>query len=64
VEFEARRRDFVMARDEGFEVRLDADLVGQGRRTFEVEAHQIHHPPQFEIVEVHPAQIRLRIAPL
>jgi uncharacterized protein (TIGR00159 family) len=64
VEFEGRRRDFVMVPDEEFEVRIDADLVDQGRRTFELEADQVQHPPQLEIVGLSPSKIRLRIAPL
>ncbi len=64
VEFEGRRRDLVMVPEDELEVHIDADLVDQGRRTFELEAGQVQHPPELEIVGLSPSKIRLRIAPL
>jgi hypothetical protein len=61
VEFEGLRRDFVMAPDSEFQVHVDADLVGQGRRTFSVEAEQVDHPPELKIVGMEPIKVRLSI---
>lgn len=64
VEFEGKRRDFVMAPAAEFQVRVDADLVDQGRRTFVVEPEQVDHPPELEIVRLEPIKVRLRVEPL
>lgn len=61
VEFEGRRRDFVMAPEDEFAVRVDGDLVDQGRRTFSVEANQVEHPPELRIVGMNPIKVRLDI---
>jgi len=61
VEFEGRRRDFVMAPEDEFAVRVDGDLVDQGRRTFAVEATQVEHPPALRIVGMDPIKVRLDI---
>ena len=61
VEFEGLRRDWVMAADAGFEVRVDGDLVDQGRRTFSVARDQVAHPPELRVVGMTPAKVRLSI---
>ena len=61
VEFEGRRRDFVMAPEDEFAVRVDGDLVDQGRRTFAVEVTQVEHPPALRIVGMDPIKVRLDI---
>ncbi|MFK7895729.1 MAG: diadenylate cyclase [Myxococcota bacterium] len=61
VEFEGRRRDLALAPTEEFEVRVDADLVDQGRRTFSVEEGQVAHPESLRIVGLEPIKIRLNI---
>ncbi len=37
---------FVLAPEADFQVRVDGDLVGQGRRTFSVDEAQVDHPPE------------------
>jgi len=64
VEFEGRRRDFVMAPDDGFVVRVDGDLVDQGRRTFAVDPEQVEHPPALRIVGMDPIKVRLDVESL
>ena len=64
VEFEGRRRDFVMAPADEFVVRVDGDLVDQGRRTFAVEPAQVEHPPELRIVGMAPIKVRLDVEPL
>jgi hypothetical protein len=61
VEFEGLRRDFVMAPAADFQVRVDADLVEQGRRTFLVAEDQVDHPPELRIVGMEPIKVRLSI---
>jgi len=61
VEFEGRRRDFVMAPQGEFAVRVDGDLVDQGRRTFAVEAKQVEHPASLRIVAMDPIKVRLDV---
>ncbi|MEM9175620.1 MAG: diadenylate cyclase [Myxococcota bacterium] len=64
VEFEGRRRDFVIAPDDGFVVRVDGDLVDQGRRTFAVEPAQVEHPAALRIVGMAPIKVRLDVETL
>ena len=64
VEFEGRRRDFVMAPDDGFVVRVDGDLVDQGRRTFAVDPDKVEHPPALRVVGVEPIKVRLDVESL
>ncbi|MCR9097988.1 MAG: diadenylate cyclase [bacterium] len=64
VEFEGRRRDFVMAPDDGFAVRVDGDLVDQGRRTFAVDPEQVEHPPALRVVGMDPIKVRLDVESL
>ncbi len=61
VEFEGRRRDFVLAPEADFQVRVDGDLVGQGRRTFSVDEAQVDHPPELQIVGMETIKIRLSV---
>ena len=44
-----------------FAVRVDGDLVDQGRRTFAVEVTQVEHPPALRIVGMDPIKVRLDI---
>ena len=64
VEFEGRRRDFVMAPDDGFAVRVDGDLVDQGRRTFAVDPEKVEHPPALRVVGMEPIKVRLDVESL
>ncbi len=64
VEFEGLRRDLVMAPADEFHVRVNAELVGLGRRTFAVDATQVEHPPELEIVGMEPITVRLSVEPL
>jgi len=62
VTFEGRRRDlFLLARPDEVSVRLDALLVQLGRRTFRIEADQIDHPKELEVVSVAPAKVKLKV---
>ncbi len=61
VEFEGRRRDLRLAPAEEFHVRVDGDLVDQGRRTFSVDADQVEHPPELRIVGMQPVKVRLSV---
>jgi DNA integrity scanning protein DisA with diadenylate cyclase activity len=63
VLFEGRRRDLALAPSEGFQVRVDGDLVDQGRRTFAIEEEQVEHPPELRVVAIEPEKIRLRVEP-
>jgi uncharacterized protein (TIGR00159 family) len=64
VEFEGLRRDLVMAPADEFHVRVNAELVELGRRTFAVDAAQVEHPPELEIVGMEPITVRLSVEPL
>lgn len=64
VEFEGRRRDLVTAPAEAFQVRVDGDLIDQGRRTFAIDASQVAHPPELRVVAIEPVKIRLSIETL
>jgi hypothetical protein len=64
VEFEGRRRDLALAPTDEFEVRVDADLVDQGRRTFSVGEDHVAHPESLRIVGLEPVKIRLNIESL
>ncbi|MCP4903543.1 MAG: hypothetical protein GY910_01035 [bacterium] len=61
VEFEGRRRDLKMAPVEEFHVRVDGDLVAQGRRTFSVDADQVEHPPELRVVGMETIKVRLSV---
>jgi hypothetical protein len=61
VEFEGTRRDLAFAPAKDFQVRVDGDLVNQGRRTFSVDAHQVEHPPELRIVGMEPIKVRLSV---
>ena len=64
VEFEGLRRDLVRASTEEFRVRVDGDLVDQGRRTFSIEAGQVAHPPELRIVGLSQKSVRLSVESL
>ena len=53
-----------MAPADEFVVRVDGDLVDQGRRTFAVEPEQVEHPPELRIVGMAPIKVRLDVEPL
>ncbi|MBW2498369.1 MAG: DNA integrity scanning protein DisA nucleotide-binding domain protein [Deltaproteobacteria bacterium] len=61
VVFEGRRRDLALARGDLFQVRLDGDLVEDGRRTFSIRENQVDHPPELRVVGIDPGQVRLRV---
>jgi len=61
VEFEGTRRDLAMAPADEFHVRVDGDLVDQGRRTFSVGAGQVEHPPELSVVGMKPIKVRLSV---
>lgn len=61
VEFEGLRRDLVMAGSEELHVRVDGELVENGRRTFAIEANQVEHPPELRVVGIDPVKIRLEV---
>jgi diadenylate cyclase len=61
VEFEGTRRDLAFAAAKEFQVRVDGDLVDQGRRTFSVDADQVEHPPELRVVDMKPVKVRLSI---
>lgn len=64
VEFEGLRRDFMMTPRAEFQVRVDGELVDQGRRTFSVDAEQVEHPPELRVVGIEPMKVRLSVEPL
>lgn len=64
VEFEGRRRDFVMAPSDDFAIRVDGELVDQGRRTFSVDSDLVEHPPELRIVGMQPIKVRLDVESL
>ena len=56
VVFEGRRRDLALAQSKSFQVRVDGDLVEQGRRTFSIEKGQVEHPPELRVVGLEPGK--------
>jgi len=55
------RRDLFLVDRSRFSVRLDAELAEVGRRTFEVSADSVRHPPAIDVIAVEPTRVRLEL---
>jgi diadenylate cyclase len=61
ITFEGRRRDFLLASSNQFEIHIDALLVQLGRRTFQVTPDIVTHPDNLRFVGSAPDKIRFNI---
>lgn len=55
------RRRLYLARDDAFEVRIDAFLAQLGRRTFRITAQEVKHPPETDVIEISPSVVKLDV---
>jgi diadenylate cyclase len=55
------RRDLYLLDPTTIEVRVDASLVSLGRRTFQLRADDVQHPPNLTIQGVEPGKIRVEV---
>jgi len=61
VTFQGRRRDFLLAGSNQFEIHIDALLVQLGRRTFQITPDLVKHPDNLHFVSADPSKVRLDI---
>jgi DNA integrity scanning protein DisA with diadenylate cyclase activity len=56
-----RWRDLLLMDAATLQVRVDAFLVKLGRRTFEISAAELVHPPGVQVLAVEPDKVKLRV---
>lgn len=61
VTFQGRRRDFLLAGSNQFEIHIDALLVQLGRRTFQITPELVTHPDSLQFVSANPSKVLLDI---
>lgn len=61
VTLAGRRRDLYLLGPDALEVRVDAILVEQGRRSFSLAPADVHHPESIEVRDIEPARVRLAL---
>jgi len=61
VTLSGTRWDLFRSRAQPVSVRIDAVLVGLGRRTFRLGPGQVDHPPGIEPLEISPPNVRLAV---
>ena len=61
ITFEGRRRDFLLASSNQFEIHIDALLVQLGRRTFQITPDLVTYPDNLRFVGANPSKVRLNI---
>jgi len=63
IRLAGRRRDLVLARNGSVEVRIDAVLARNGRRTFQITPELIEHPEGLDVTSIRPDRVKLTIVP-
>jgi uncharacterized protein (TIGR00159 family) len=63
IRLAGRRRDLVLARNGTVEVRVDALLARNGRRTFHITPDLVAHPDGLEVTSIHPDRVKISIGP-
>ena len=58
------RRDVYLLDPSTLEVRVDAFLIGFGRRTFEVSSNNVSHPRDLTVLDIEPRRVTLSVSPL
>ncbi len=58
------RRDLYLLDPLTLEVRVDAFLIGFGRRTFEVSSNNVSHPRDLTVLDIEPRRVTLSVAPV
>ncbi len=58
------RRDLYLLDPSTLEVRVDAFLIGFGRRTFEISSNNVSHSPDLTVLDVEPRRITLSVTPV
>ena len=61
IRLAGRRRDLVLARNGSVEVRVDALLARNGRRTFQITADLVAHPEGLEVTNIQPDRVKISI---
>ncbi|MEW6752738.1 MAG: diadenylate cyclase [Candidatus Latescibacterota bacterium] len=61
VTLQGRQRDLLLAQAGRVQVVIDAALVKQDRRTFEVTSSNVRHPPNLQVVSLEPERVRLAV---
>jgi hypothetical protein len=61
VSFTSLRRNFYALDPTTLEVRLDAQLVGSGKRTFELSESDVRHPEGLAVLQIEPETVELRV---
>ena len=61
VRLAGRRRDLVLARNGTVEVRVDALLARNGRRTFQITADLVARPEGLEVTSIRPDRVKISI---
>ena len=59
VRLAGRRRDLVLARSGSVEVRVDALLARNGRRTFRLTPELVDHPEGLEVTSIRPDRVKI-----
>jgi uncharacterized protein (TIGR00159 family) len=57
------RRDVYLLDPSTLEVRVDAFLIGFGRRTFEVSSNNVSHPRDLTVLDIEPRRVTLSVTP-
>jgi uncharacterized protein (TIGR00159 family) len=58
------RRDVYLLDPSTLEVRVDAFLIGLGRRTFEVSSNEVSHPRALTVLDIEPRRVTLSVTPV
>jgi diadenylate cyclase len=61
IKLAGRRRDLVLARNGTVEVRVDALLARNGRRTFQITPDLVAHPDGLEVTSIRPDRVKISI---
>ena len=61
VSFTGLRRNFYALDPTTLEVRLDAQLVGSGKRMFELSESDVRHPEELAVLQIEPETVELRV---
>ena len=61
VSFTGLRRNFYALDPTTLEVRLDAHLVGSGRREFELTENDVRHPEEIAVLQIEPETVQLKV---
>ncbi len=62
LSFRGERRSFYRSAGSRVVVVLDGAITALGRRTFQIRASDVRHPPRLELLQVEPPSVRLSLA--